>query len=131
MMRREFTAAFKRKVVLEALRDDETVPSIAARHGVHSTQVSEWKAEAHEGLLEVFAPGREEAGGAGAAGGEKRKYRPSKPTVFILPAFLALFMTLGLVSAWPGQLFWVVLCLPVVLAKILYLVIMLAETFEE
>jgi len=57
MKRRKFTAAFKRRVVLEALRGDETVRSIASRHGVHPTQVSKWKAEAREGLLEVFARG--------------------------------------------------------------------------
>ncbi len=55
MKRRKFTPAFKRRVVLEALRVDETVRSIAARHGVTPNQVSKWKAEAHDGLLEVFA----------------------------------------------------------------------------
>ena len=58
MKRRKFTAAFKRKVVLEALRGDETVRSIASRHGVHPNQVSKWKTEACEGLLEVFARGK-------------------------------------------------------------------------
>jgi len=57
MKRRKFTAAFKRRVVLEALRGDETVRSIASRHGVHPNQVSKWKEEAREGLLEVFARG--------------------------------------------------------------------------
>ena len=57
MKRRKFTAAFKRRVVLEVLRGDETVRSIASRHGVHPNQVSKWKAEAHDGLLEVFARG--------------------------------------------------------------------------
>ena len=58
MKRRKLTAAFKRRVVLEALRGEETVRSIASRHGVHPNQVSKWKAEAHEGLLEVFADGK-------------------------------------------------------------------------
>ncbi len=58
MKRRKFTAAFKRKGVLEALRGEETVRSIASRHGVHPNQVSKGKAEAHEGLLEVFADGK-------------------------------------------------------------------------
>ena len=58
MKRRKFTAAFKRKVVLEALRGDETVRSIASRHGVHPNQVGKWKTEAHDGLLEVFARGK-------------------------------------------------------------------------
>ncbi len=58
MKRRKFTAAFKRRVVLEALRGEETVRSIASRHGVHPNQVTKWKTEAHEGLLEVFADGK-------------------------------------------------------------------------
>ncbi len=31
--------------------------SIAARHGVNPNQVSKWKTEAHDGLLDVFARG--------------------------------------------------------------------------
>ncbi len=58
MKRRKFTAAFKRRVVLEALRGEETVRSIASRHGVHPNRASKWKAEAHEGLLEVLADGK-------------------------------------------------------------------------
>ena len=33
MGRRKFTAEFKRKVVIQAMRGDETVRAIAARHG--------------------------------------------------------------------------------------------------
>ena len=57
MKRRKYTPEFKRKVVLEAMRGDETVRSIAARHGVNPNQVSRWKTEAHDGLLDVFARG--------------------------------------------------------------------------
>ena len=63
MKRRKFTPEFKRRVVLEAMRGDETVRSIAGRHGVNPNQVSKWKAEAHDGLLEVFAhPGGNSTG---------------------------------------------------------------------
>lgn len=55
--RRRFTADFKKKVALEALREDRTVQVIAARHGVHSNQVSVWKRQAIDGLDEVFAGG--------------------------------------------------------------------------
>ena len=40
MKMRKFTAAFQRKVVLEALRGEETVRAIAARHGIHANQLS-------------------------------------------------------------------------------------------
>ena len=55
--RRRFTAAFKKRVVLEALRGDRTVQEIAARHQVHPNQVSTWKRQAVDGLDESFAAG--------------------------------------------------------------------------
>ena len=53
--RRRFTADFKRRVALEALRERESVQAIAARHEVHPSQVGAWKRQAVEGLGEVFA----------------------------------------------------------------------------
>ena len=47
-----FSAEFKRKVILEAMRGDGTVGTIATRNDINPNQVSKWKAEAHEGLLE-------------------------------------------------------------------------------
>ena len=41
--RRRFTADFKAKVALEALRGDKTIQEIAARYKVHHNQVSTWK----------------------------------------------------------------------------------------
>ena len=37
--RRRFTADFKKRVALEALRGDRTVQAIAAKHEVHPNQV--------------------------------------------------------------------------------------------
>ena len=41
--RRRFTADFKARVALEALRGDKTIQEIASRHKVHPNQVSAWK----------------------------------------------------------------------------------------
>ena len=38
--RRRFTADFKAKVALEALRGDKTIQEIASKHKVHPNQVS-------------------------------------------------------------------------------------------
>lgn len=57
--RRRFTAEFKAKVALEALRGDRTVQEIAAKHAVHPNQVSAWKRQAVDGLGEVFSSGSE------------------------------------------------------------------------
>lgn len=39
------SAAFKKKVALEALREDKTLNEIASKYGVHPIQVSKWKKE--------------------------------------------------------------------------------------
>ena len=61
--RRRFTAEFKARVALEALRGDKTIQEIATRHKVHPNQVSTWKRQAMDGLGEVFSNG---AGGGRA-----------------------------------------------------------------
>ena len=61
--RRRFSADFKRRVALEALRERDTVQAITARHEVHPNQVSAWKRQAVEGLEEVFSqPGSKRGG---------------------------------------------------------------------
>ena len=55
--RRRFTGEFKARVALEALRGDQTVQEIAARHKVHPNQVSTWKRQAVEGMDAVFSNG--------------------------------------------------------------------------
>ena len=52
--RRTFTADFKAMVVREAMRGERTLRQVAAKHGVHSNQVSRWKREATERLVELF-----------------------------------------------------------------------------
>ena len=59
--RRRFTADFKAKVALEALRGDKTIQEIAARHKVHPNQVSAWKRQAVDGLGSVFSNGADKA----------------------------------------------------------------------
>ena len=55
--RRRFAPRLEAQVALEVLRLERTVQQIAAPHGVHPNQVSQWK---REGLEEVFARAREE-----------------------------------------------------------------------
>ncbi len=59
--RRRFTADFKARVALEALRGDKTIQEIAAKHKVHPNQVSTWKRQAVDGLDEVFSNGVDRA----------------------------------------------------------------------
>ena len=59
--RRRFTADFKARVALDALRGDRTVQEIAAKHKVHPNQVGTWKRQAIDGLGEVFSNGVDRA----------------------------------------------------------------------
>lgn len=53
--RRRYSADFKAKVALEALRGELTAAQLAAKHGVHQTMISEWKRQAVDGLASVFS----------------------------------------------------------------------------
>jgi transposase len=55
-----YSADFKARVALEALRGELTTAQLAAKHGLHQTMISEWKRQAVAGLAEVFA-GKTEA----------------------------------------------------------------------
>lgn len=41
--RRKFTPEFKKKVVLEALKERSTVHELAAKYEVHPQQITDWK----------------------------------------------------------------------------------------
>lgn len=48
------TPAFKKKVALEALREDKTMGQLASQYGVHPVQISKWKRELIDGAESVF-----------------------------------------------------------------------------
>jgi transposase-like protein len=52
--RRKFTSALKTRVVLEALKERETIQQIASRFEVHPNQISQWKRQFIEGADTVF-----------------------------------------------------------------------------
>jgi transposase len=52
--RRRFSAEFKAKVALEAIKGQETVAELATKHELHPTQIAAWKREAVEKLAKVF-----------------------------------------------------------------------------
>ena len=52
------SAAFKAKVVLEAIRERKTVSEIAKQFSIHPTQIHQWKRRVLDGLEELFEDGR-------------------------------------------------------------------------
>ena len=52
--RRRFTAAFKAKVVLEALSDETTQAEVCRRHNLSEDQLSKWKHPLVENAASVF-----------------------------------------------------------------------------
>jgi len=58
--RKRYTAEFKAKVAMEALRGELTTSQLATRHGVHQTVIGDWKRQAMDGLVTVFS-GKAEA----------------------------------------------------------------------
>ncbi|WP_297325970.1 transposase [Nitrosomonas sp.] len=40
--RTQYSSEFKAKVALAAIRRDETIPQLAARYGIHLTQINSW-----------------------------------------------------------------------------------------
>ena len=53
--RKRYSAEFKARVALEALRSELTVAQLATKHGVHQTLIGDWKRQAVEGLATVFS----------------------------------------------------------------------------
>ena len=58
--RRTFTAAFKAKVALAAIRGEGTVGELAGRFGVHPNQVATWKKQAIEGVTDSLSDRRKQ-----------------------------------------------------------------------
>lgn len=60
MKRKKFTAKFKSKVAIEALKGHQTVNQIAAEFEVHPSQVNTWKKQLLESSSEVFGKGKQQ-----------------------------------------------------------------------
>ena len=54
-MRKHYTAQQKAQIVLEMLKEEQTIAQIASAHGIHPTQLGKWKAQGLEGLPSLFS----------------------------------------------------------------------------
>ena len=87
--RTRYSADFKAKVALEALRGELTAAQLAAKHGIHQTMVGDWKRQAMEGLTAVFAGKATAQEAAKAAEAEVEKLHAKIGQLLVERDFLA------------------------------------------
>ncbi len=58
MQRNNYSAEFKTKVALAAIKGEKTINEIASFYGVHPNQVMNWKKQAVEALPDAFSAKR-------------------------------------------------------------------------
>ena len=58
--RRQFTAEFKTKIVLEILKEEKQIGELAAENGLSPNQLRNWKKEFLENAPKVFSESRQE-----------------------------------------------------------------------
>lgn len=56
--RKSFTAEFKTKMALEAIKGERTLLEISSLYGVHPHQITKWKKQALDGLPEILSDRR-------------------------------------------------------------------------
>jgi transposase-like protein len=58
VIRNRYSREAKLKVVVEALKGEKTLAQISSEHGVHVTQIKEWKDQAVEAMRDRFSQRR-------------------------------------------------------------------------
>jgi transposase-like protein len=56
--RKQYSAKFKAKVAVEAIRGERTLSQLASQFHVHPVQIGQWRKQALEQLADVFVDGR-------------------------------------------------------------------------
>jgi transposase len=53
--RKRYSADFKAKVALEAIRGDQTIHELASRYELHPNMITNWKRQAIDNMAEAFS----------------------------------------------------------------------------
>jgi transposase-like protein len=62
-IRKRYSAKFKAKVALEAVKKEKTIGQLASAYGVHPNQITQWKKQLLEELPDIFSKKREKKEG--------------------------------------------------------------------
>ena len=57
-IRKSYSAAFKAKVALEAIKQEKTISQLSSEYGVHANQINQWRRRLLEELPEIFSKKR-------------------------------------------------------------------------
>jgi len=73
--RRKFSADFKAKVVLEALKERSTIEELARKYEIHPNQIHHWKKEFLSNVSSVFSAGE-------SLSEEKKRFEEEKERLY-------------------------------------------------
>jgi len=99
--RKHYSAEFKAKVALDAIRGDLTLAELAAKHSVHHTMIAAWRRQAIDGMASTSAGAGDAAKAASESEVEKLHAKIGQlvvQRVFLAKAFGR--------SAWAGGGRW-------------------------
>jgi transposase len=57
--RKRYSADFKSRVALDAIKGEQTLAELSSKHGVHATMITAWKRQAIEGMAAAFGGKKE------------------------------------------------------------------------
>lgn len=86
--RKRYSADFKAKVALEAIKGDQTLAELAAKHSIHQTMIATWKRQAIEGMAATFS-GKGEAASRGVKEADLEKLHAKIGQLVVERDFLA------------------------------------------
>ena len=55
--KQRYSAEFKAKVALAAIKGDQTISQLSSEYGIHATSINQWRRELLQGAGQVFAAG--------------------------------------------------------------------------
>ena len=62
--RKRHTPEFQAKVALDAMKGEQTLAELGAKHGIHQAMIATWKRQAIDGLTGIFSGKPEDSKGS-------------------------------------------------------------------